>query len=121
MCYAITKLDGLDGKVLILSYGKDNANSYIKIYQIGNCELTGLGKISTSNGSLYINNDGNMALYKAEKNTYSYGAIVVNDSGKLSVDIQKQGVVPSGGTYPDIPGAKISLYATTDLSAIRDF
>lgn len=119
--YAVVKLDGMNTKALILSVGKDKENRSLKIYKIGSSELIGIGKISTANATLYLNKAGSLSVYKAEKNAYSYGAVTIDKTGKPIVAVAQQGTIKEGGSYPAIPGMKLSLTPITDLSGISEY
>ena len=119
--YAVTKLDGIEGKVLVLSYGKDEAKSSCKIYRIGDSELSSLGKISTAHSAAYLDENECLCLYKAHMSNYSYGSVTVDENNKLGIDVVRQGIVKADESYPEIPGDKLSLLDINDLSGIGEY
>ena len=93
--YKIVSIKGTDAKVLVLTFGKEEAKKSFKFYTIGKKDVTSVGKLSAANVTaytdkesgklcLYTNKDGEAAYntVKLEKDTVKLTAMTDNTAGK---------------------------------------
>ena len=93
--YKIVSIKGTDAKVLILTFGKEEAKKSFKFYTIGKKDVTSVGKLSAANVTAYTDKEsGKLCLYtnkdgeatynavKLEKDTVKLTAMTDNTAGK---------------------------------------
>lgn len=93
--YKIVSIKGTDAKVLVLTFGKEEAKKSFKFYTIGKKDVTSVGKLSAANVTAYTDKEsGKLCLYtnkdgeatyntvKLEKDTVKLTAMTDNTVGK---------------------------------------
>ncbi|MBQ1474995.1 MAG: hypothetical protein IIZ32_06800 [Ruminococcus sp.] len=93
--YKIVSIKGTDAKVLVLTFGKEEAKKSFKFYTIGKKDVTSVGKLSAANVTAYTDKEsGKLCLYtnkdgeatyntvKLEKDTVKLTAMTDNTAGK---------------------------------------
>lgn len=93
--YKIVSIKGTDAKVLVLTFGKEEAKKSFKFYTIGKKDVTSVGKLSAANVTAYTDKEnGKLCLYtnkdgeatyntvKFEKDTVKLTAMTDNTAGK---------------------------------------
>lgn len=93
--YKIVSVKGTDAKVLVLTFGKEEAKKSFKFYTIGKKDVTAVGKLSAANVTAYTDKEsGKLCLYtnkdgeatyntvKLEKDTVKLTAMTDNTAGK---------------------------------------
>lgn len=93
--YKIVSIKGTDSKVLVLTFGKEEAKKSFKFYTIGKKDVTSVGKLSAANVTAYTDKEsGKLCLYtnkdgeatyntvKLEKDTVKLTAMTDNTAGK---------------------------------------
>ena len=93
--YKIVSTKGTDAKVLVLTFGKEEAKKSFKFYTIGKKDVTSVGKLSAANVTAYTDKEsGKLCLYtnkdgeatyntvKLEKDTVKLTAMTDNTAGK---------------------------------------
>lgn len=118
--YAICNVYGIDGQVLLLSYGDIEAYRYYDVYQILGDDLNYVGQLSGAHTVAYIGDDGMLGIAKAHMGYYTYGPVLYND-GALDALCNQEGVVSADESYPSIPGDEIVFFGTDNLTGISQF
>lgn len=93
--YKVVSIKGTDAKVLVLTFGKEEAKKSFKFYTIGKKDVTFVGKLSAANVTAYTDKEsGKLCLYtnkdgeatyntvKLEKDTVKLTAMTDNTAGK---------------------------------------
>lgn len=93
--YKIVSIKGTDAKVLVLTFGKEEAKKSFKFYTIGKKDVTSVGKLSAANVTAYTDKEsGKLCLYtnkdgeatyntvKLDKDTVKLTAMTDNTAGK---------------------------------------
>ena len=93
--YKVVSIKGTDAKVLVLTFGKEEAKKSFKFYTIGKKDVTSVGKLSAANVTAYTDKEsGKLCLYtnkdgeatyntvKLEKDTVKLTAMTDNTAGK---------------------------------------
>ncbi len=93
--YKIVSIKGTDAKVLVLTFGKEEAKKSFKFYTIDKKDVTSVGKLSAANVTAYTDKEsGKLCLYtnkdgeatyntvKLEKDTVKLTAMTDNTAGK---------------------------------------
>ena len=84
--YKIVSIKGTDAKVLVLTFGKEEAKKSFKFYTIGKKDVTSVGKLSAANVTAYTDKEsGKLCLYTNKDGEATYNAVKLEkDTVKLT-------------------------------------
>ena len=84
--YMVVSLKGTDAKVLVLTFGKEEAKKSFKFYTIGKKDVTSVGKLSAANVTAYTDKEsGKLCLYTNKDGEATYNAVKLEkDTVKLT-------------------------------------
>lgn len=119
--YKVVKLDGTDAKVLVLSFGKKEADRTYKFYRIDAKSVASLGKLSGCDTTTYIDKEsGSFCLCTVKDGAYSLDTVKVEkDTVKLANTAS--GALEDGQKLPTLSGKTVSFLSITDFSGIDSF
>lgn len=84
--YKIVSIKGTDAKVLVLTFGKEEAKKSFKFYTIGKKDVTSVGKLSAANVTAYTDKEsGKLCLYTNKDGEATYNTVnLEKDTVKLT-------------------------------------
>ncbi|WP_405346710.1 hypothetical protein [Ruminococcus sp.] len=84
--YKIVSIKGTDAKVLVLTFGKEEAKKSFKFYTIGKKDVTSVGKLSAANVTAYTDKEsGKLCLYATKDGEATYNTVKLDkDTVKLT-------------------------------------
>ena len=119
--YKVVSLKGTDAKVLVLSFGKKEADRTYKFYKIDTKSVASLGKLSGSDTTAYIDKEsGNFCLCTVKDGAYSLDTVKV-EKNAVKLSNTASGALEEGQKLPELSGKTVSFLSITDFSGISSF